>query len=77
LAQHAIYLIRPDTHVGLAERSGEINAVRRYFEQRRFRIEAEGDKSGSRASSRSAAIPQKCNLELHFCEFKSSLKHII
>src|SRR5437899_1081653 len=39
LAQDALYLIRPDTYVALAQGSGVVDSLRRYFEQRGIRVE--------------------------------------
>lgn len=41
-ARDALYLIRPDTYVALAQRSGAVNSLRRYFEQRGIRAETQG-----------------------------------
>jgi len=41
-AQDALYLIRPDTYVALAQRSGAVDSLRRYFEQRGIRVETQG-----------------------------------
>jgi hypothetical protein len=41
-AQDALYLIRPDTYVALAQRSGAVDSLRRYFEQRGIRAETLG-----------------------------------
>src|SRR5215813_14813439 len=38
-AQDALYLIRPDTYVALAQRSGAVDSLRRYFAQRGIRAE--------------------------------------
>jgi hypothetical protein len=37
-AQHAVYLLRPDTYVALAEGSGGTSALACYFDQRRIKI---------------------------------------
>ena len=42
LAQDALYLIRPDTYVALAQGSGVVDSLRRYFEQRGIRVETHG-----------------------------------
>jgi hypothetical protein len=34
LARDALYLLRPDTYVGLADESGSTEAIERYFSQR-------------------------------------------
>lgn len=36
LAQHALYLLRPDTYVGLADSSGAIEVLQRYFDKHRI-----------------------------------------
>ena len=41
-AQDALYLLRPDTYVALAQRSGAVDSLRRYFEQRGIRAETLG-----------------------------------
>ena len=41
-AQDALYLIRPDTYVALAQPSGAVDSLRRYFEQRGIRAETLG-----------------------------------
>src|SRR5215469_2932682 len=41
-AQDALYLIRPDTYVALAQRAGAVDSLRRYFEQRGIRVETLG-----------------------------------
>src|SRR6266487_1731528 len=41
-ARDALYLIRPDTYVALAQRSGAVDSLRRYFEQRGIRAETHG-----------------------------------
>src|SRR5215471_3801434 len=41
-AQDALYLIRPDTYVALAQRSGAVDSLRRYFAQRGIRAETLG-----------------------------------
>jgi 2-polyprenyl-6-methoxyphenol hydroxylase-like FAD-dependent oxidoreductase len=41
LAQRALYLIRPDTYVALAHDSSEVNALQRYFDERRIQIETQ------------------------------------
>ncbi len=41
-AQDAIYLIRPDTYVGLAASSSAISSLQRYFDVRGMRIESAG-----------------------------------
>src|SRR5262249_8223126 len=41
-AQDALYLIRPDTYVALAQRSGAVDSLRRYFEQRGIRAQTHG-----------------------------------
>jgi predicted signal transduction protein with EAL and GGDEF domain len=35
-------LIRPDTYVALAQRSGAVDSLRRYFGQRGIRVETHG-----------------------------------
>ena len=42
LAQDTLYLIRPDTYVALAQRSGAVDSLRRYFKQRGIRAETLG-----------------------------------
>ncbi len=37
-AQNALYLIRPDTYVALADSSGAVDVLRRYFEDRGIRM---------------------------------------
>jgi 2-polyprenyl-6-methoxyphenol hydroxylase-like FAD-dependent oxidoreductase len=41
-AQNALYLIRPDSYVGLADQSGSADILQRYFAQRGIRIEQAG-----------------------------------
>jgi hypothetical protein len=41
-ARDALYLIRPDTYVALAQRSGAVDSLRRYFEERGIRAEPHG-----------------------------------
>ena len=41
-AQDALYLLRPDTYVALAQGSGAVDSLRRYFEQRGIRVETHG-----------------------------------
>jgi 2-polyprenyl-6-methoxyphenol hydroxylase-like FAD-dependent oxidoreductase len=42
LAQDAVYLIRPDTYVALANRTDEVGSLQRYFDDRGIRIELLG-----------------------------------
>jgi hypothetical protein len=42
LAQDALYLIRPDGYVALAERSGAADVLQRYFAQRGIRMAPDG-----------------------------------
>ena len=41
-ARNAIYLIRPDSYVALANGSGSADSLRRYFEGRAIRAETRG-----------------------------------
>jgi hypothetical protein len=41
-AQNALYLIRPDSYVALADQSGSADILQRYFAQRGIRIEQAG-----------------------------------
>jgi hypothetical protein len=50
-AQHALYLIRPDGYVALAEPSGAADALQRYFAQRGIGITPGG---GARKGSTAA-----------------------
>lgn len=43
LARDALYLIRPDTHVALADPSGDPHALGRYFADRRIRLAGRND----------------------------------
>jgi hypothetical protein len=45
LARNALYLLRPDTYVALADKSGTADAVQRYFDERGIRLEKAGTKS--------------------------------
>jgi 2-polyprenyl-6-methoxyphenol hydroxylase-like FAD-dependent oxidoreductase len=45
LARNALYLLRPDTYVALADKSGAVDAVRRYFDIRGICLEKAGAKS--------------------------------
>ena len=45
LARNALYLLRPDTYVALADQSGAADAVQRYFDDRGIRLEKAGAKS--------------------------------
>ena len=38
LAQDAVYLLRPDTYVALADPHGSVATLNRYFEERRIRL---------------------------------------
>jgi len=42
LLQHALYLLRPDTYVALADRSGTTDVLQRYFDRRGIRTEPSG-----------------------------------
>jgi 2-polyprenyl-6-methoxyphenol hydroxylase-like FAD-dependent oxidoreductase len=45
LARNALYLLRPDTYVALADKAGAADAVQRYFDERGIRLERAGTKS--------------------------------
>jgi hypothetical protein len=45
LARNALYLLRPDTYVALADKSGAADAVQRYFDERGICLEKAGTKS--------------------------------
>jgi 2-polyprenyl-6-methoxyphenol hydroxylase-like FAD-dependent oxidoreductase len=45
LARDALYLLRPDTYVALADKSGTADAVQRYFDERGIRLEKAGTRS--------------------------------
>jgi 2-polyprenyl-6-methoxyphenol hydroxylase-like FAD-dependent oxidoreductase len=45
LARDALYLLRPDTYVALADKSGSADAVQRYFDERGIRLEKAGTRS--------------------------------
>jgi 2-polyprenyl-6-methoxyphenol hydroxylase-like FAD-dependent oxidoreductase len=45
LARDALYLLRPDTYVALADKSGAADAVQRYFDERGIRLEKAGARS--------------------------------
>jgi 2-polyprenyl-6-methoxyphenol hydroxylase-like FAD-dependent oxidoreductase len=45
LARDALYLLRPDTYVALADRSGAADAVQRYFDERGICLEKAGTRS--------------------------------
>ena len=38
-AQHALYLLRPDTYIALAHASGAVDVLQRYFDRNKIRIE--------------------------------------
>jgi hypothetical protein len=38
-AQHALYLLRPDTYIALADGSGAVDVLQRYFDRHKIRIE--------------------------------------
>ena len=38
MAQDALYLLRPDTYIALAEKSASPDALRRYFADRGLRL---------------------------------------
>ena len=44
-ARDALYLLRPDTYVALADKSGAVDAVQRYFDARGICLEKTGAKS--------------------------------
>jgi 2-polyprenyl-6-methoxyphenol hydroxylase-like FAD-dependent oxidoreductase len=41
-AQHALYLLRPDTYIALADGSGAVDVLRRYFDRHKIRIKQSG-----------------------------------
>jgi hypothetical protein len=45
LAQNALYLLRPDTYIALADKSGAPEAIQRYFDQIGIRLDGGGMKS--------------------------------
>jgi hypothetical protein len=45
LARNALYLLRPDTYVALADKSGSADAVQRYFDERGIRLDGVGTNS--------------------------------
>ena len=45
LARNALYLLRPDSYVALADKSGAADAVQRYFDERGICLEKAGAKS--------------------------------
>jgi hypothetical protein len=45
LARDALYLLRPDTYVALADKLGAADAVQRYFDERGIRLEKAGTRS--------------------------------
>jgi 2-polyprenyl-6-methoxyphenol hydroxylase-like FAD-dependent oxidoreductase len=45
LARNALYLLRPDTYVALADKSGSADTVQRYFDERGIRLDGAGTKS--------------------------------
>ena len=42
LAQHTLYLLRPDTYIALADGSGAVDVLQHYFDRHKIRIEQSG-----------------------------------